>query len=326
MYTERTPLKTDRVGGLAGAPATISLSVLILTFNEERHIGRAIDHVLPFAREIFVIDSFSTDRTVEIARAKGAIVLQNKFVNYAKQYLWAIENAKTDSEWLMRLDADEIIEADLADEIQRRLPTCDPDITGINLKRKHIFMGRWLKHGGRYPLVLLRLWRNGLGQIEDRWMDEHMFVTRGRTATFQGGFADHNLNDLSFFTEKHNRYATREAIDVLMQEKNEDVNASILMTGDTAVQAKIKRFFKDRVYNNIPFELSTFAYFVYRYIFQLGFLDGRPGFIYSILQGYWYRFLVGAKLVELRRAIGDCPDRTELADRLQRLTGFDVKA
>ena len=301
------------------------LAVLILTYNEEKHIGRCIDHVQAIADEVFVIDSYSNDRTVEIARDKGATVLQNPFTNYAKQYQWAIEHAETRAQWLMRLDADEIVEPDLAAEIVEKLPWLDQDVTGINLKRKHIFMDRWLRHGGRYPLILLRIWRAGFGRIEDRWMDEHMFVTSGKTITFKGGFADHNLNDLSFFTDKHNRYATREAIDVIMQETNEDADSSILSSGKSPFQAKIKRFIKDKIFNALPFEISTLFYFLFRYIFQLGFLDGRPGLIFTFLQGYWYRFLVGAKLVEIRRQTRDCTTRQQLADRLTQITGFDVK-
>ena len=118
----------------------------------------------------------------------------------------------------MRLDADEVIEPDLADEIRNRLPTLDRGVAGVNLKRKHIFMGRWVRHGGRFPLVLLRIWRNGQGRVEQRWMDEHIVVWNGSSVTFAGGFADHNLNNLTFFTDKHNAYATREAIDVLRPE------------------------------------------------------------------------------------------------------------
>src|SRR6185369_17361847 len=128
---------------------------------------------------------------------------------------WALDHAPITADWVMRLDADEVIEPELAGEIAERLSGLSPSIAGVNLKRKHIFMGRWIRHGGRYPLVLLRIWRRGFGRIEDRWMDEHMIVSGGRTVTLDGGFADHNLNDLTFFTDKHNKYATREAIDVL---------------------------------------------------------------------------------------------------------------
>jgi glycosyltransferase involved in cell wall biosynthesis len=248
-------------------------------------------------------------------------VLKNKFINYAKQFQWALDNAPISSDWVMRMDADEIIEPDLIAEIAGKLPTLPADVAGINLKRKHIFMDHWVRHGGRYPLVLLRIWRHGLGRIEDRWMDEHMVVWGGRTVTFDGGFADHNINDLTFFTDKHNKYATREAIDVLNQRLHLFPRDEALNSESASFQASFKRWAKERVYNRLPFTFSATLYFLWRYIFQLGFLDGRSGLIYHFLQGYWYRFLVGAKLMELERAIAHLTDKQEILEELSRLTG-----
>ena len=176
----------------------VDLAVVILTHNEAVHLARALDSVRSFAKENFIVDSLSTDATIAIASRHGATVLQNKFVNYAKQFQWGLDNAPITADWVMRLDADEIIETDLADEINRELPKLPPEVVGVNLKRKHIFMDRWVRHGGRCPLLLLRIWRRGQGRIEDRWMDEHIVVWGGRTVTFNGGFADHNLKDLTF--------------------------------------------------------------------------------------------------------------------------------
>jgi len=279
-----------------------SIAVVILAYNEAIHLPRALDHIREFAREIYVIDSFSTDNTVDLAKASGAQVLQHPFQNYARQFEWALENAPITADWVMRLDADEIIEADLAEEIRTKLAALPADVTGINLNRKTIFQGRFIRHGGRYPLTLLRIWRRGKAHIEDRWMDEHMYVTEGRTVTFHGGFADHNLYDLTFFTAKHNSYASREALDVLNQRLRLFEPQVALTAEATAKQAKIKRFLKESVYNRLPFEISALLYFLFRYLFRLGFLDGREGLTYHVLQGFWYRFLVGAKLREMERA------------------------
>ncbi len=303
-----------------------SLTAIILTFNEEKHIGRAIDSISGFAREVFVIDSGSTDNTVSIARGLGAQVLQNPFTNYAQQFQWALDNAPISSSWVMRLDADEIIEPDLAREISNQLPLLSADVVGINLDRKHIFMGRWVRHGGRYPLRLLRIWRHGQGRIEDRWMDEHMVVWGGRTITLKGGFSDHNLNDLTFFTEKHNKYATREAIDVLNQRLDLFPRDEALTSDSASWQASFKRWAKERIYNRIPFTVSTTLYFLWRYIFQLGFLDGREGLTYHFLQGWWYRFLVGAKLMELEAATTHLHGKAEKLAEISRLTGHDLVA
>jgi glycosyltransferase involved in cell wall biosynthesis len=302
------------------------LAVIILTHNEERHLARALDAVREIATEVFVIDSFSSDRTVEIARERGATVLQNRFVNYAKQFQWALDNAPVTSAWVMRLDADEIVEPDLATEIRAKLPTLPADISGVVLKRKHIFMGRWIRHGGRYPLLLLRIWRRGAARIEDRWMDEHMVLATGRTTVFDGGFADHNLNDLTFFTDKHNKYATREAIDILSARLDLYVQDRALTQAHGSAQAGRKRSVKDRIYNRLPFQVGPVAYFLYRYIVQLGFLDGKPGLVYHCLQGFWYRFLVDAKVYELEQAIAGLQSREAILAELSRLTGHRITA
>lgn len=302
------------------------LTVVILTHNEALHIARALESVRDIAAHVIVIDSGSSDGTEQIAEKFGAVVLHHPFVNQAQQFQWGLDNVPIGTTWVMRLDADEIIEPDLAAVIAKELPCLPADVAGVNLDRKHIFMDRWVRYGGRYPLRMLRIWRHGQGRIEDRWMDEHMVVWGGRTVTFKGGFADYNINDLTFFTNKHNKYATREAIDVLNQRLGLFARDEALSSESASWQASAKRWAKERVYNRLPFTLSATLYFLWRYIFQLGFLDGRSGLVYHFLQGYWYRFLVGAKLMEFERAIAHLQDKDEIAVELTRLTGFDLVA
>lgn len=302
------------------------VAVVILTHNEEKHIGRALAAIRPFAREIVVVDSYSTDRTVAIAQAAGATVLQNRWINYARQFQWGLDHANLTSGWVMRLDADEVIEPDLAARIEAELSALPPEVTGVNLKRKHIFMDRWIRHGGRFPLILLRLWRRGAGRIEDRWMDEHIVLSHGRTVTFEGGFSDVNLNDLTFFTDKHNKYATREAIDILSQRRDLYPRDAALTQSDRLGQAAVKRAVKEKIYNNLPFQTGPLLFFLYRYFIQLGFLDGKPGLIYHFLQGYWYRFLVEAKVHELEAALDGFRDPEDMRREIARLTGHDLSA
>ncbi len=304
--------------------SVINLAVVILTHNEERHIGRALDAISPLAAEVFVIDSFSTDKTVEIAREKGATVLTNAWTNYSRQFQWGLDNAPITADWIMRLDADEIIEPDLVREIREKLPALGPEVVAVNLKRKHIVFDRWIRHGGRYPLILTRIWRRGNGRIEDRWMDEHMIVWGGRTVLFQAPFADHNLNDFGFFTDKHNKYATREAVDVLNQRYGLFPEDDRLKSDRSSFQASAKRVVKQRIYNQIPFPISTLGYFLYRYILQLGFLDGREGLIYHFLQGYWYRFLVGVKVAEFDRVLKGMGTSEERRAELAKLTNLKL--
>lgn len=301
----------------------MSLAVVILTLNEQRHIVRALQSVAGTASELFVVDSFSTDRTVELARAHGATVVQNPFINHAKQFQWALDNLPITADWIMRLDADEVVEPDLARRLRDDLPKLPPDVVGVTLKLKIIFQGKWIRHGGRYPLLLLRVWRRGHGRMADRWMDEHMVVEGGRMVTLEGGIADHNLNDLTFFTTKHNRYATREAIDVVNQRRQLfSCGEEPAESGASSAQTALKLFIKQRIYNRIPYLISAPAYFVYRVVFRLGFLDGKEGILYHLLQALWYRLLVGAKVDELERALTGIDDPVAMRAEIQRRTGL----
>lgn len=299
----------------------LKLAVIILTYNEMLHLGRALDSIAGLASEIFIVDSGSTDGTVELARSRGAQIFTHDFENQARQFQWALENLPVTADWVMRLDADEIIEPDLAAQLQARLPLLPPSINGISLNRKTIFMNRWIRHGGRYPLWMLRVWRRGTARMEDRWMDEHLYLTEGQSIEINGGFADWNLHDLTFFTAKHNHYASREALDVLNRRHHIFAEAEELTHESTAGQVKIKRFIKEKIYNRVPFSLATLGYFLLRYVVQRGFLDGREGLIYNVLQGFWYRFLVGAKLCEMEEAVAHASNREELIAKLEDLTG-----
>jgi len=302
-----------------------SLAVVILTHNEAIHLDRCLAMLDGLASEVFVVDSGSTDHTLDIAKVRGATVLTHPWTNYAQQFQWGLDNAPITADWVMRLDADEVIEEDLAAEIARRLPELPAEVTGVNFKRKHVFMGRWIRHGGRYPLILLRLWRRGAARIEQRWMDEHMLLTSGRAVTFSGGFADVNLNDLSFFTDKHNRYATREAVDVINQRRGLFPRDEALAAENSSTKASLTRLLKERLYNSLPATVGALGYFLLRYVGQFGFLDGREGAIYHVLQGFWYRFLVGAKVAELERAIAGLEGDAAVA-RLAELTGLRLTA
>lgn len=300
------------------------LTVVILTYNEAKHIGRCLDAISGIAEKVFVIDSGSNDDTVAIATQAGAVVLTNPFVNQAQQFQWGMDNAPITTEWVMRLDADEVVSPELAAEISRRLPQLPVGVNGVNLRRRHVFLGRWVRHGGRYPLILLRIWRRGTARVEQRWMDEHIFLTEGRAVTFDADFEDRNLNDLTHFTDKHNKYATREAVDVINKRRALFPQDSHLTADKTSGKAAFTRLVKERVYNRIPFQFSALAYFLYRYVLQLGFLDGREGAVYHVLQGFWYRYLVGAKVLELETALQGLDNEVALLE-LTRLTGLRLK-
>ena len=277
-----------------------SMSVIILTFNESLHIERCIKSLMPFAEKIFVVDSFSTDDTVEKARRLGAEVYQNPWINYANQLNWGIDNLPIETDWIMRIDADEVVTSELSQELLEKLPNLSDEQTGIIIKRRVHFMGRWIKHGSYYPTFLLRFWRKDVGSIEARWMDEHIVLSKGESIHFDFDIIDDNLNNLTWWTQKHNSYASREAID-LLNLKYGLFDMGQKVDGTTQTQAGLKRWLKDRYYVHIPLGLRAILYFIYRYFFRLGFLDGFQGLLWHTLQGFWYRMLVDAKVYEVER-------------------------
>lgn len=278
-----------------------SLTVIILTFNEEKHITRCIQNLKRVTDNIIIIDSMSTDRTVEIATALGARVFQRAWPgNHSDQFNWALDNCNITTTWTMRMDCDEYLLDELIDEINTKLPLTKPETGGYIIKRRVIFMDKWMKRGGFYPHRLLRIWRTGTGRLEERAMDEHVVLEKGETEAFLYDMVDHNLNDLTWWTHKQNNYASREVKDLLDIERGTTSanNVDVSLKGE---QSSRKRWIKEKVYSKIPLFVRPFIYFIYRYIIRLGFLDGGAGLVWHFLQGFWYRFLVDAKMYEFKR-------------------------
>jgi glycosyltransferase involved in cell wall biosynthesis len=293
----------------------LDLTVLVLTYNEEHHLQRCFESVRAIAKEIIVVDSFSTDRTKNLAEERGATVLQNAWVNYSTQFNWALRNASIRTTWIMRLDADEVVTQELASELRTVLSTTES--SGLTVNRRIYFMGRWIRYGGIYPAPMLRIWRNGKGVCEERWMDEHIQVG-GAVSHVRGDISDMNLNGISWWVEKHNKYASREAIDLLLLQqagpsrKSEGVDR----------RARRKRWLKERIYSRLPLGLRAVAYFFGRYVLMLGFLDGWRGFIFHFFQGLWYRILVDVKVFEIEVAMRR--ERISLAEAVRREFGHEI--
>lgn len=298
----------------------LDLSVIILTYNEELHIRRCLENVALIAKDIYIIDSFSTDKTLDIAKEYPNVhILQNKWENnYAQQFNWGLEHSNISTEWVLRLDADEYLLPELVEELQEKLPTLPEDVTGIIFNRRHIFMGQWMRRG-IYPVKLLRVFRYGKGMCEQRLMDEHIQLTEGRAVEFEHDFCDHNLNNLSWFCHKHVNYAIREAVDLLDIELDLTGAAESDNGKEISPQALAKRM-KKHQYARQPLFWRSFAYFCYRYFLKGACLDGKVGFIWTFLQGWWYRTLVDAKVFEIKRQCGN--DKEKIKALLRREYGI----
>lgn len=277
----------------------MKLTAIILTYNEGLHLARCIASLKGIVSEIVIVDCFSTDSTLAIARDYGARVIQHEWVNYATQFNWALTQLDTGTDWVLRIDADEYLTSELIADIRAKLQDMGPEIDGVYCSRRMTFLGQLIRHGGVFPIRVLRFFRYGRGQCENRWMDEHIKVT-GLTADFQGELIDDNLNTLTWWTDKHNKYACREAVDMLNLEYHFMPHDSVadLRRGK---QAGVKRWLKETVYARLPCGFRAFAYFFYRYFFRFGFLDGQIGTAFHFLQGFWYRYLVDAKVTEVKR-------------------------
>lgn len=287
---------------------TLDLTAIILTFNETLHIERCITRLKTVCREVIVVDSFSTDRTVDIARSLGATVLQNGWVNHAHQFNWALDHATISTQWVIRVDADEYLDSGL--EALAALDTATPDITGFYLNRKYVFLGQWIRHGAMYPVQTLRIFRVGQGRVEQRWMDEHIVLASGQAASLHIDLVDDNLNPVSWWIQKHNGYATLEMLEAMnLKYGFMPRDERLQQTGATRSQAGMKRWIKERLYSRLPLFLRPFLYFLYRYVIRLGFLDGRKGLAFHFMQGFWYRALVDLKVLEAEDWLKNDPPR-----------------
>lgn len=274
----------------------LDISVIILTYNEKIHIERCINNAKKFAKDIYLVDCFSNDGTVELAKSLGAKVFQHQWENYSKQFNWALQNLPITTEWVWRMDADEYLSNELIEELHQRLPSLPKDINGFTAPCLRIFMGKYIKHG-IIPLILLRLFKIKYAVCENRYMDEHIQLSEGKICSLKNPFYDDNLNGLTWWTNKHNGYATREAIDLLLTEYNLLPQESVVNSG--AHSAAIRK--KKLKYIKLPLFWRAFAFFILRYIFRLGFLDGKEGFLWHFLQGWWYRTLADAKVYEIKK-------------------------
>lgn len=292
---------------------------LILTLNEERHIGRCIESLADHCASILIVDSGSADRTVEIAQQLGAEVIYNPWVNYATQLNFGVSHLADRPGWLLRIDADEILEQDCVETIGQAVSRMPADVDGIAVQRRIFFLGKRMRHGGMEPSWQLRLWRNGAGRCEQRWMDEHIKVS-GRVEHSKVVISDINLNSLTWWISKHNSYASREAIDILNQRFG-FLPIDSLHSEGASPQAQIKRFLKNSVYLRMPAGLRSIGYYLYRYIVRCGFLDGKSGFYWHLMQGLWYRVLVDAKVEEILRFSGS--NQCSLIEAIKAKTGID---
>lgn len=282
-----------------GHSSRLPITAIVLTLNEERNLPACLESAGPHIQEIFIVDCGSRDKTREIAELRGCRFFEHEWKNYGAQFQWALENLPIATDWVLRLDADERWSPEGFARLEPLLR--HSDLSGIEVRMRIMFMGRWMRHGGLYPNNFLRVFRRKGASIEQRWMDEHIRVD-GRTITTDIDVIESNYDrqqNLGLWTSKHNAYSTREAADAIIASHALRKLDTVANLGGGKTQRK--RWIKEKVYARIPRFVRPFLYFFYRYFIRFGFLDGKEGLIFNVLQGFWYRFLVDAKIDQLER-------------------------
>jgi len=277
----------------------LPITAIIMTYNEERNLRACLESVKDYVDDIIIVDSLSNDRTEEIAKEYTDKFYVNKWVNYSKQYLWAIANTDIKNEWVLRLDADERWTQEGFDELRKIIE--DDSANGVYVKMKIFFMDRFIKHGAFYPNYFLRVYKRSKGEMEDRWMDEHIkvdgVVVHSNIDVIESNY-DRQEN-IALWTDKHNGYSTREAVEFLIAKHNiHKIDTVANLFGN---KTEHKRWMKENIYFKTPLFVRPFMYFFYRYFFKFGFLDGKEGFIFHTLHAFWYRFLVDIKVYQIEQ-------------------------
>jgi glycosyltransferase involved in cell wall biosynthesis len=268
-----------------------SVSILILTLNEETNLAECIDSCA-WSDDIVVFDSLSQDRSREIALAKGARVVERAFDNYAAQRNAALTTVQYKHPWVLMVDADERVPEDLAAEISAEVAAADRSVAMFRIRRKDFFLGRWLKRSSGYPTWFGRLVRIGRARVEREINEEYIADGAIRYLNSHLHHFPFNKGIASWF-ERHNRYSSMEAI-VKVAMHTEPLTSSTLFTGDPIARRRTLK----RLLYRVP--LRPLIVFLYLYVIRLGVLDGRPGFYFSRMRAV-YEFLIDAKVLETKR-------------------------
>jgi glycosyltransferase involved in cell wall biosynthesis len=271
---------------------------LILTLNEEQHLPRLLQSIIALEAETFVLDSGSTDQTINICKDSNVPVKYHKFDNHPKQWDHALQMFEIKTPWVIGLDADQIVTSELFQQLKAFQDQNYQGIDGIYFNRKNFFKGKWIRYGGYYPVYLLKMFRHKVGYSDLNENMDHRFIVPGKTIVWkQGHLIEENLkeNNISFWIMKHNTYS-----DLLGDEEKERIeNKRIQVTKAKLWGSPDQRnaWFK-RLWWKLPRYVRPVLYFAFRIIFQLGFLDGKTGILFHFLQGFWFRLIVDIKIGE----------------------------
>jgi len=273
---------------------SLDITAIILTYNEEKHIKRCILSIKKFVKKIIIIDSFSTDKTLEIAKNFKVKIYKHKFINQAKQINWALRKIKFQTSWILRIDADEYFTKELRKKVTTHINTLNYKYDGISFNRVIKFLNKEIHYGGTSPHKTLRIWKNKKGRCEDVWMDEQIIV-KGKVFHINQNLIDENLNDLKWWKLKHRNYAKREAISFLNNKKNKNKFKFIKKLKNV----RKRKHLKEKIYYKLPIFLRPLLFFLYSLTFKLGIITGWQGLVFYYYQTLWFRLLVDINIFKL---------------------------
>ena len=281
----------------------LDVTAIILTYNEEIHIDRCIKSLINIVDEIIIIDSYSTDKTIQkLKKFKKVKIFKNKFINQAKQINWALKNIKFSTKWILRVDADEYLTKPLKDKVIIKLRSNDSDYSGISFNRKIKFKNKEINFGITSPHKTLRIWKKNKGRCLDHWMDEQIIVN-GDVIHINETLIDHNLNSFNWWKKKHINYAKREAINFFLMS-----NVFNIKNENKKDLKKINSHYKNKynktmIYYKFPIFIRPIFLFMYSYVLKLGFLNSWQGLVFNLFQVLWYRFLVDINIYKIKKKL-----------------------
>lgn len=283
---------------------------IILTYNEEIHLGRLLNSISDLGAPIFIVDSGSTDQTIAISERYGAEFLFHPFENHPQQWDYSLKNVPVKTPWVICLDADQTVTPELWKHLKSFRDEDHTGINGIYFNRKNIFKGRWIKHGGYYPFYLLKMFRFGVGYSDTNEQMDHRFVVPGHLAIWKDGILlEENLkeNNIRFWIDKHNRYSdlvAQEEVERMMLLRTQTIKPRYWGSPDE------RTAWRKRLWWRLPRYVRPMVYFIQRIVFQRGILDGRTGILFHFLQGFWFRLIVDVKIGELIKKHKDEQQKT----------------
>jgi glycosyltransferase involved in cell wall biosynthesis len=277
---------------------TAPVAVIILTYNEEVNLRSALESVKDLTDEIFIVDSFSTDKTLEIAREYTDKIYQNAWVHWAHQRNWALDNLPISYNWVLFLDADERLSGDLCREIADTFAAGPPRVNGFYIKRNFYFLGRWLKYGGYQRDFILRLIHKDKARSIGSGSVEYVTV-EGDLGRLRSPMIHEDKKDLSFWIEKQNKNSTLAAQEIFKIDAKRGLLSKYASNKQRKIEHSARIWIRENFWYRMPHLIRPFFSFFYRYFLQIGFLDGKEGFIYYFLHGLWYRLLIDAKYLEI---------------------------